>query len=115
LLIPTTVARVHVKVTPVVLLVGVYVNGVLLHTADGEVVLVNIGVGLTVTFTLYVLGFVQAFAVSVYTYVTTIGSVVVLVKTSLGLPVPLPAALLIPDTVARVHANVVPEVPLVGV
>ena len=44
-----------------------------------------------------------------------IGAVDVLVRVSLGLFVPLFAALLIPGTVALVHENVAPPVELVGV
>jgi len=47
--------------------------------------------------------------------VTLTGDAVVFTKISLMLPVPLPAALLIPVTAARVHANVVPVVLLVAV
>ena len=55
------------------------------------------------------------FAVKVYTYVTFTADAVVLINASLTLPVPLAAALLIPVTAARVHANVVPVVLLVAV
>ena len=86
-----------------------------LQIALGVSVLVNCGVGLTVTTTLYVLAFVQPFALTVYTYVTSIGAVVVFVKVSLGLPVPVDAVLLIPATAALLHAYVAPLVLLVGV
>ena len=82
--------------------------------ALGVNVLVNCGVGLTVTTTLYVL-LEQPFALTVYTYVTLIGAVVVLTSVSLGSPVPLAAALLMPATDARVQLNTAPLVPLVGV
>jgi hypothetical protein len=51
LLIPATAALVHVKVAPLVLLVGEYVNDVLLQIAVGVNVLLNVGVGYTVTVT----------------------------------------------------------------
>ena len=54
-------------------------------------------------------------AVVVYTYVTIIGAVVVLVRVSLTFPVPLPAVLLIPATTALVQAKVAPAVALVAV
>ena len=43
------------------------------------------------------------------------GEVVVFTKVSLIFPVPLAAALLIPETTALLHANVVPGVVLVAV
>ena len=46
---------------------------------------------------------------------TLIGESVVLVNVSLIPFVPVAAALLIPVTAARLHANVVPEIALVGV
>ena len=69
---------------------------------------------MTVTVTFWVLE--QEFAVVVIAYVTTIGAVVVLVNVSLMTPLaPLPAALLIPATAARVQEKVAPVVALVAV
>ena len=65
LLMPTTAARVQAKVVPAVPLVGVYENTVLLHIAGGVSALVSIGIGLTVTTTLNVEGFVHPLAVRV--------------------------------------------------
>jgi hypothetical protein len=84
-----------------------------LHIAAGIRVLLNNGVGLTVTVTFCTL--VQLFAVNVYTYVTTTGSADVLTSVSTGLPVPVAAALFIPATNARLHPKAVPAVKLVGV
>src|SRR6185295_15533978 len=67
----------------------------------------------TVTTTFWV--FEHPFAVSVYAYVTLTEDAVVFSNVSLIFPVPLAAALLIPVTVARLHANVVPVVLLVAV
>jgi len=79
-------------------------------------VLVSIGIGLTTTSTLYVVGLVQPLAVSVYTYRTVNGVAVVLVSVSFGSPVPdVGPTGVIPATVARVHPKLVPAVPLVGV
>ena len=83
--------------------------------AAGVNVLVNSGTGFTVTTTLYVAGFEHPLANNAYTYVTFTGEGVVFMRVSFGLPAPAPAALLIPATTARVHAKLVPEVPLVGV
>jgi len=47
--------------------------------------------------------------------VTFTGDAVVFTSVSLIFPFPLAAGLLIPGTVARLHANVVPEVLLDGV
>ena len=55
-----------------------------------------------------VVGFVQPFAVSVYTYVTETGNAVVFISVSLMPFEPEPAGLLIPATVALVHVKVVP-------
>ena len=49
-----------------------------------------------------------------YTYVTLIGAVVVLVNVSLTLPAPAVAAWVIPATKALLHANVAPGVALVA-
>ena len=46
---------------------------------------------------------------------TLTGDAVVLTSVSLIVPVPFTAELLIPATAARLHAYVVPDVPLVGV
>ena len=46
---------------------------------------------------------------------TTIGDAVVFTNVSLMFPLPVAAVLLMPDTTARLHANPVPLVPLVGV
>ena len=82
--------------------------------AVGVKVLLSIGVGLTVTVTFWVLE--QELAVVVIAYVTTIGAVVVLVNVSLMPPLaPLPTALLIPATAARVQEKVAPVVALVAV
>jgi hypothetical protein len=64
---------------------------------------------------LYVLPFVHPFALTVYTYVTFTGPVVVLVSVSLTFDVPLPAACDIPATTPRVQLNVAPTVLLVAV
>ena len=69
--------------------------------------------GLTVTTTDCVLG--QPLDVKVYTYVTSTGEAVVLIKVSEIVPAPLAAGLLIPVTDARLQLNVVPEVVLAGV
>ena len=69
--------------------------------------------GSTVTTTFCVA--LQPLALNVYAYVTLTGELVVLIRVSLMLPVPSAAALLIPVTVARLHANVVPAVALVAV
>ena len=66
----------------------------------------------TVTTTFCV--FEHPLAVNVYTYVTFTDDAVVFSNVSLIFPVPLAAALLIPGTVARVHANVAPVVLLVA-
>ena len=83
--------------------------------AGGVKLLLKVGVDLTATTTLKVVGFVHPLAVSVYTYVTFTGADVVLISVSFGLPLPLPAVLDMPVTAARVQANVVPDVALVGV
>ena len=49
---PDTAARLHAKVAPKVALVAVYVKVAALHIAVGVNVLLNAGVGLTVTVTL---------------------------------------------------------------
>lgn len=51
LLIPATTALVHPNVAPAVLLAGLYVNGLPLHTGFGERLPVNKGIGLTRTTT----------------------------------------------------------------
>ena len=51
LLIPETTGRVQVKLAPGVLLVGVYLNSVLLHIDPRFKVLVNTGIGFTTTAT----------------------------------------------------------------
>jgi hypothetical protein len=77
----------------------------LLHIVPGEGVLVNVGLGYTVTVTFCVLE--HPFAETVYTYVTTTGAVELLTSVSLILPVPLPATLLLIVAIAaRVHVNV---------
>ena len=65
LLIPITTARVQAKVVPPVPLAGKYENTVLLHIEGGVKVLVSVGVGLTVTTTGNVTGFVHPLAVKV--------------------------------------------------
>ena len=77
------------------------------------IVQLTIETGLTVTTTFCVP--LQPLALNVYTYVTLTGELVVLTRVSLILPVPLAAALLIPATVARLHAKVVPAVALAAV
>jgi hypothetical protein len=67
LLIPETVDLLQPNVTLAVELAGVYANVVLLQMPGGESELVSSGVGLTVTTTSYVAGFVQPLAVSEYT------------------------------------------------
>jgi hypothetical protein len=62
-----------------------------------------------------VLAFVQLLALTVYTYVTFTGEVLVLVSTSLTFPTPLEVPWLMPVTVARVQLNVAPDVELVAV
>jgi hypothetical protein len=115
-LIPATSERLQLKVAPVVALVAVYVNVVPLQIAPGVSVLLNEGIGatLTVTFSPVLL---QLFAVVTTTYVTTIGLAVVLVNISLIPPAVgvLTAAWLIPATAARVHVKLAPPVALVGV
>ncbi len=64
---------------------------------------------------MYVVAFVQPFALTVYTYVTLIGAVVVFVNVSFGLPLPVAAVLLMPATADLLHAYVAPPVLLVGV
>ncbi len=87
----------------------------MLQIAGGVKLLVKVGVGFTTTTTLYVVGFVQPFAVTVYTYVTLTGKAVVLVNISPGSPLPLPARLLIPATAPLLHAKLAPAVLEVGV
>jgi hypothetical protein len=65
LLIPAITARDHAKVVPAVPLAGLYENKVLLQIGGGVWVVERIGVGLTVTTTLYVTGFVHPLADSV--------------------------------------------------
>lgn len=55
------------------------------------------------------------FAAKVYVYVTVTGKSVVLIRISLGLPLPVSGGLLIPAMVPRFQVNVVPGVPLVGI
>jgi len=76
-------------------------------------VLLNTGVGFTVTTTLCTL--LHPFALCVYTYVTFTGLALVLVNVSLGSFVPLvgPAGVM-PLTTARLHPKIVPVVLLVG-
>ena len=62
--------------------------------------------GLTVTTTFCVL--LHPLDADVYTYVTLTGEPVVLISVSLIFPVPFAAALLIPDTTARLQLNAVP-------
>jgi len=64
LLMPATIARLHVKTVPNELLAGIYENNVLLHIAGGDRVLVSVGVGLTTTITFCV--FVHPFADNEY-------------------------------------------------
>ena len=77
--------------------------------------LVSSGVGFTDTTTFCPGELLQRFAVVIYTYVTMIGAVVVLVKVSLTLAVPLEAASAIPTTKALLQANVAPVVALVAI
>ena len=87
---------------PLVALVAVYVVDTLLHL-DAVSKLLNTGVGFTVTVTLCIL--LQLFAVNVITYTTSTGDDVVFISVSVIAAVaPLPAALIIPATTARVHA-----------
>jgi hypothetical protein len=72
-----------------------------------------VGSGFILTRTVSVL--LQEFAVKVYTYVTKIGLVVVLINVSDIALVPVFAALLIPETVALDQENVVDGVALDGV
>ena len=67
LLIPGTEALIHVKLVPVVPLVGRYENKVLLQMAGGVRTLVSVGTGFTTTTTLYETSALQPFAVKVYT------------------------------------------------
>jgi hypothetical protein len=85
----------------------------LLHIAAGVSELVSIGVGFTVTVTLWLL--LHPLAAMVYTYITLTGIVEVLMSVSLGLSVPEAAVLLIPATIERLQLNVAPAVALVGV
>ena len=63
LLIPDTAALVQVNVAPVVVLLGEYVNGELLHTGAVTKVLLSVGVGFTLTVTFWEL--LHPFAVRV--------------------------------------------------
>ena len=112
--IPATVALLHANVAPDVALVGVYANVAALHIADAVKLLLNDGVGFTVTVT-FSAALLQPFAVVMYEYVTTIGAVVVFVNVSLTPAVPVAAASVMPTTAALLHANVAPDVALVGV
>ena len=111
---PTTAALLHANVAPDVALVGVYANVAALHIADAVKLLLNDGVGFTVTVT-FSAALLQPFAVVIYEYVTTIGAVVVFVNVSLTPAVPVAAASVMPTTAALLHANVAPDVALVGV
>ena len=111
---PTTAALLHANVAPDVALVGVYANVAALHIADAVKLLLNDGVGFTVTVT-FSAALLQPFAVVMYEYVTTIGAVVVFVNVSLTPAVPVAAASVMPTTAALLHANVAPDVALVGV
>ena len=82
--------------------------------AVADKMLLNVGVGLTVTVTLCGV-LLQPLAVVTYEYVTTIGSVVVLVKVSLTPATPVVPVCEIPTTVALVQAKVATDVALVGV
>ena len=84
--------------------------------AAGVSVLVSVGIGLTTTSTLYVVGLVHPLADRVYTYLTVIGAAVVFVNVSFGLSLPeVGPAGVMPATLALVHPKLVPAVPLVGV
>ncbi len=85
-----------------------------LQIALGLKVLFNWGKGLIVTITFCVEP-LQVFAVVVYTYVTSIGELVVLLNVSLTLPVPVVPDWLMPAIVARLQLNVEPAVALVAV
>ena len=85
------------------------------HTAAIPVIgATGSGDGLTVTVTLCVVK--QPLTDSTYTYTTLTGDKVVLISTSLILPVcdVVTAALLMPATAARVQVNVVPVTVLTG-
>ena len=76
-----------------------------MHTVPGPVIVLVVGFGLIVTVTFWVL--LQPLAVRVITYTTFTGAVVVFTRFSvIALVLPLPAALLIPVTTARVHEYV---------
>ena len=62
-----------------------------------------------------VTGVAHPFAVSIYTYGTTIFPLVVLIKVSLILSVPDSAILLIPGITALPQVKVVPETELTGI
>ena len=76
--------------------------------------LLNMGVGFTVTTTFSPV-LLHPLAVVIYTYVTGMGAVVVLVSVSLTFVIPMEAPSKIPATAARLHANVAPAVALVAV
>src|ERR1700744_764493 len=75
--------------------------------------LFSTGVGFTVTLLLKVCGFVQLLAVTWYTYTTVCCAVVLFVRVSLILPVPVaPAPAFTPVTPALVQLKVAPVVVL---
>ena len=88
-------------------------KGVSLQIAGGFKSEVSSGIGLTRRTTFWV--FEQPFAVIVNTYVTFIGSAVVLIKVSFTGPDPVAVELEMPDTAALDQANTAPGVKLVGV
>ena len=85
-----------------------------LQIEAGDNVLLNTGVGFTVT-TTFCDGPEQPFALVTYTYVTLMGALVVLVNVSLTFPVPVDATSVIPAIKARLQAYVAPTVALVAV
>ena len=92
---------------------GEYENGTSLHTATGDKLLDNKGVGKTVTESVWLL--VHPFAVKTKLYVTTTGELDVLINVSLIVLVPDALVLEIFASPARVQAKVVPGVVLAAV
>lgn len=84
------------------------------QTAAACDTVVSEGAGLTVNTTFSPGALLQPLAVVVTVNVTFTGAAVVLVNTSLMLPVPLFAGWLIPATAALLHVNVAPGIALAG-
>ena len=110
--IPTTAFRFHVNVDPIVADAGAYVTSPE-HAAVVVFGASNFGLGLTVTVT--VSGLEQPLALKVNIYRTTIGAVELFRRVStILLPAPGVAVVVIFVTAGRVQENTVPAVALVA-